>query len=144
MLSKIGNKYKLKGTETRSDILDRIGGSGGGARSKLKIKKKPKPDENVHPEDWENFFGGTDYKPTDSNLKYTKRLLEHHGIPENQGNSSAIRRAQETSFQVLDDNPNSFKIRIFEPSVKPGLSNKYMQTTLTSPSLGKILNMLGY
>ena len=31
MASKI-NKYKLKGTETRADILDKIGGSGGGAR----------------------------------------------------------------------------------------------------------------
>ena len=32
MTSKIGSKYKLKGTETHADILGKIGGSGGGAR----------------------------------------------------------------------------------------------------------------
>ena len=36
MASKVGNKYKLKGTETRSDIVDKIGGSGGGSSSKWK------------------------------------------------------------------------------------------------------------
>ena len=41
MASKIGSKYKLKGTETRSDIVDKIGGAGGGSSRKWKegIKK---------------------------------------------------------------------------------------------------------
>ena len=36
MVSKVGNKYKLKGTETRSDIVDKIGGAGGGSSRKWK------------------------------------------------------------------------------------------------------------
>jgi len=48
MASKIGNKYKLKGTETRADILDKIGGAGGGAKKIYKKKaaggtKAPEP-----------------------------------------------------------------------------------------------------
>ena len=44
MVSKIGNKYKLKGTETRADILDKIGGSGGGSRSRsLPLKDTNSP-----------------------------------------------------------------------------------------------------
>jgi hypothetical protein len=136
-------KGKLKGIETHADIFEKLGGGSGGSRSKLKIKKKPKPEENIHPDDWENFFGDSSFKPSDSNLKYTKRLLEHHGVTENNSNPTAIRRASGTGFQVLDDNPKSFKIRIFEDVMDKG-SSKTMQTTLTSPSLGKILNMLGY
>ena len=38
-------KNKLKGTETRADIWDKIGGAGGGARRTLKKAKKKKSPE---------------------------------------------------------------------------------------------------
>jgi hypothetical protein len=37
-------KNKLKGTETRADIWDKIGGAGGGARRTLKKAKKKSPE----------------------------------------------------------------------------------------------------
>ena len=45
-MAKMINKHKLKGTETRADILDKIGGSGGAAKStskKAKTKKEMSP-----------------------------------------------------------------------------------------------------
>jgi len=42
MATKIKNK--LKGTETRADIIDKIGGAGGGARRTPKPKAKAKKD----------------------------------------------------------------------------------------------------
>ena len=38
-MARMINKHKLKGTETRADIIDKIGGAGGGARRTLKKAK---------------------------------------------------------------------------------------------------------
>ena len=45
-MAKMINKHKLKGTETRADIVDRIGGAGGGARKFRKPYKNPPRDKD--------------------------------------------------------------------------------------------------
>ena len=120
MASKIGNKYKLKGTETRSDIVDKIGGSGGG--SKYKLKKKKSKAEDTSP----------------SSDRVTDSFMKEHGYTQ-----TDFATKKPNTYTYLNDKG---KIRAYTATSKAGKYKKegVSQTTFKKPSLNQLKDWMGY
>jgi hypothetical protein len=75
-MKKIGKKWQMKAGETRADIFEKIGGSGGGARrisrSKPKVNKDapPKPKKDLTVDELSSHKGG--YQSMTSNSKIAR------------------------------------------------------------------------
>ena len=116
MASKIKNK--LKGTETRSDIVNKIGGAGGGSKVKRKYKYDKKKDTSPRSD------------------KVTDSFMKEHGYKE----VSSGRKPN--TYKYLNDKG---KIRAYTATAKPGkIKDGISQSTFKKPSLKQLKDWMGY
>ncbi len=114
-------KHSRTGTERSSSIdqlLEKIGGSGGGSRSRLKIKKKQEIDDS----------------PRDPRI--TEKFLEDHGYTQ----ATTSSRKPFTYEQLTDGG----KYRIYTGTSSRTGREGVSQTTMNNPSVKELKDWMGY